>query len=419
MEIDSENEEPLPLIARRKTCPCCRTTVRDRPVRSFVVRGLVEVVKKAKAVKQQQQQQGAAGLSVPGVGRGASSPPPELEGEDPWEGIFEEENSEDESEDENHEDSDVEEDENDMEVATSEDEEMGVDGDEDEEDAQLNRARANAALNGTFGWLFGQALGRQRANAAAGLGEDSEEEGDGASVYVSGSDGGQGHGHGHGHGHDDEETGSEMHEGEDEEHAHDEDEDESQYSDSSDEDYQGTWIAPRWEPPLYHPKSEYVRNLLPQPHPHPHTPHIERLIKLYSRGVTREMVDLHPDHWKYSHREGIVLREFGLEIWLGWNLKLKAGEGGPDDEEEDGDDDGGSGAEKFLRRIWEEMYEGKPERWRREPIFGSRNAVRRRNSAGNGTGETERVIRLVRADKDMDYDTSDSNAEFEDEEMDQ
>lgn len=464
MEIDSETDEPLPLTQRRKTCPCCRARVKERPVRSFVVRGLVEVIKKAKSAKEAQAAAASARAAASaGMGESAnvvrdSSPPPEMEGDDPWEGIFEEPYSseeesgddDDDDEDEDEDGSDIEEDENDMEMVTSEDDERamgtGMAEDDDEEDdddddgAEMTDG-ANMDESGTgrrvtvFEW-FASRAGRGRgnlngnanedANASADQGESDEE--DGASVYVSGSEGGAAVGSD-----EHEHSGSGMDDGEGQnQDDNDSDDDSSTYSNSSDEDYPGPWISPSWEPPLHHPSSTLITSQLPHSHPHPHSPHLTQQIQLLSRGVTNEMLRLYPGRWRYTHEEGIVMREFGVEIWLGWNLRLRENEG-------EGVDEEGSGAERFFRRIWEEMYEGRPERWRREPIpnpptpplnthsLGRRGgrrggAVGGRLSEGGGVGPvTERVVRLIRADREVEYESSDSEADYgqDQEDMDQ
>ncbi|OCH96357.1 hypothetical protein OBBRIDRAFT_822351 [Obba rivulosa] len=57
------------IIHRKKTCPCCRGTVRSRPVPMFALKSVASLVEKAKAAP------------------GAARPSPPLE-DDPWEGIF-------------------------------------------------------------------------------------------------------------------------------------------------------------------------------------------------------------------------------------------------------------------------------------------------------------------------------------------
>ncbi|EMD39186.1 hypothetical protein CERSUDRAFT_112860 [Gelatoporia subvermispora B] len=57
------------IIHRKKTCPCCRSTVRSRPIPMFALKSVASLIEKAKA----------------GTGPARPSPTPE---DDPWEGIF-------------------------------------------------------------------------------------------------------------------------------------------------------------------------------------------------------------------------------------------------------------------------------------------------------------------------------------------
>ncbi|KAI0369183.1 hypothetical protein BV20DRAFT_968377 [Pilatotrama ljubarskyi] len=65
-----DDEYPDALLYRKKTCPCCRTIVRNRPIPLYLVKSLASAVDKARAPN--------------GVAR--PSPPPD--DEDPWAGIF-------------------------------------------------------------------------------------------------------------------------------------------------------------------------------------------------------------------------------------------------------------------------------------------------------------------------------------------
>ncbi|GJE91286.1 hypothetical protein PsYK624_074350 [Phanerochaete sordida] len=65
-----DDDDPDTLLYRKKTCPVCRTVVRDRPMPVFLVKAIAAALVKAKGT----------GESSP-----RSSPPPEA---DPWVGIF-------------------------------------------------------------------------------------------------------------------------------------------------------------------------------------------------------------------------------------------------------------------------------------------------------------------------------------------
>ncbi|KAI0029544.1 hypothetical protein K488DRAFT_88613 [Vararia minispora EC-137] len=67
-DMDTD-DDALPLVQRKKTCPVCRTLVRARPLPLFVLKSLLSTLEKARDV-------------------GARRPSPPLELEDPWRGIF-------------------------------------------------------------------------------------------------------------------------------------------------------------------------------------------------------------------------------------------------------------------------------------------------------------------------------------------
>jgi hypothetical protein len=68
-----DNDDPDYLLRRRKTCPCCRTNVRHRPIPIFMIKAIVAAVAKGK------------GGSHTG---GSSSSEPASGDLDPWEGLF-------------------------------------------------------------------------------------------------------------------------------------------------------------------------------------------------------------------------------------------------------------------------------------------------------------------------------------------
>jgi len=65
-----DDDPTVSLLYRKKTCPCCRTIVRSRPIPLFLVKSLTASLEKAKA--------------PPGTRR--VTPPPD--DDDPWAGIF-------------------------------------------------------------------------------------------------------------------------------------------------------------------------------------------------------------------------------------------------------------------------------------------------------------------------------------------
>ncbi|KAF9820837.1 hypothetical protein IEO21_01064 [Rhodonia placenta] len=73
---DMHDDFPDDVLYRKKTCPCCRTAVRSRPIPIFLVKSLASAIEKAKASP-----------SAPP----RATPPPE---DDPWAGIFLEHDSE-------------------------------------------------------------------------------------------------------------------------------------------------------------------------------------------------------------------------------------------------------------------------------------------------------------------------------------
>jgi hypothetical protein len=64
-----DDDDPMSLIYRRKSCPCCRSVVRTRPIPLFIVKSIAAAFEQSKS---------------PGSSR-RPSPPPDP---DPWAGIF-------------------------------------------------------------------------------------------------------------------------------------------------------------------------------------------------------------------------------------------------------------------------------------------------------------------------------------------
>ena len=63
-----DEEDPLALVYRTKTCPCCRAVVRSRPTQLFIIKSIASALDKAKSADSRR-----------------NSPPPDP---DPWAGIF-------------------------------------------------------------------------------------------------------------------------------------------------------------------------------------------------------------------------------------------------------------------------------------------------------------------------------------------
>jgi len=63
-----DDDDPLALMYRTKTCPCCRAIVRSRPTQLFIIKSIASALDKAKPADSRR-----------------NSPPPDP---DPWAGIF-------------------------------------------------------------------------------------------------------------------------------------------------------------------------------------------------------------------------------------------------------------------------------------------------------------------------------------------
>ena len=63
-----DEDDPLSLLYRTKSCPCCRTVVRSRPTQLFIIKSIASALDKAKSSDSRR-----------------NSPPPDP---DPWAGIF-------------------------------------------------------------------------------------------------------------------------------------------------------------------------------------------------------------------------------------------------------------------------------------------------------------------------------------------
>ncbi|KAJ3745730.1 hypothetical protein DFH05DRAFT_1459449 [Lentinula detonsa] len=87
-DMDIDTDDPDYILHRQKSCPACRATVNGRPLPVYLVRDLISALQKAKGSG------GAAGISGT---RRSSSP---YVSDDPWEGIFLNDDEAEEYEDE-------------------------------------------------------------------------------------------------------------------------------------------------------------------------------------------------------------------------------------------------------------------------------------------------------------------------------
>ena len=156
----------------------------------------------------------------------------------------------------------------------------------------------------------------------------------------------------------------------DEDEDEDDDEDEEveglqEYDDTSNDEYEGEWVAPKWEPPIH----RVATRLDPDP----------GTDVLLRRGATYGMIEAYDV--QYAHGEGITALVDELCLYLGWNIELT-----------DGDEDGGS----FIAWCLDDMVVN-PYRW--EGVL-------------EGGGH---IHRLVRRDALQEYESSDSERYIGDE----
>ena len=137
-----------------------------------------------------------------------------------------------------------------------------------------------------------------------------------------------------------------------------------EYDDTSNDEYEGEWVAPRWEPPMHRATTP----LDPEP----------GADVLLRRGATYGMIEAYDV--QYMHGEGLTALVEDMCLYLGWNIELT-------DEDEDG--------EGFIAWCLDDM-ETHSYRWSFE--------------------EHGHIHRLVRRDTLEEYDTSDSEKYFDEDE---
>jgi hypothetical protein len=118
-----------------------------------------------------------------------------------------------------------------------------------------------------------------------------------------------------------------------------------EYDDTSNDEYEGEWVAPIWEPPIHRA-------------PTPLDPESGTDV-LLRRGATYGMIGSY--HIEYRHREGLTVYLNGMCLLLGWNIELA-------DEDEDG--------ERFIAWCLDDI-EVHPYRWSFEDPGRVRRLVRR------------------------------------------
>lgn len=146
----------------------------------------------------------------------------------------------------------------------------------------------------------------------------------------------------------------------------------SEYDDDSDdEEYTGGWVHPHWEPP----------NGQLSPRDYAYLDDVEgEELSMLRRGCTLQMIHLF--QLRYDHGEGLqALVDGDNTVHLGWNVNLL---------EHD------ASGEEFMDWITRDIHE-RPERWER---------------IDNDDG-TWSAWRLIRAERDQEYDDSDSDAWFD------
>ncbi len=148
-----------------------------------------------------------------------------------------------------------------------------------------------------------------------------------------------------------------------------------EYDDSSDDEYEGEWVTPNWEPPA----QRAVTPLDPEP----------SLDALLRRGATYGMIETYD--MQYTHQEGLTALVDDLCLHLGWNIELT-------DDDEDG--------ERFIAWCLEDM-EIRPYRWSIEDHGRIHRLVRRDALEEYDPTDSENWIGVEDEDEDEDEDIGD------------
>ncbi len=133
-----------------------------------------------------------------------------------------------------------------------------------------------------------------------------------------------------------------------------------EYDDTSNDEYEGEWVAPRWEPPMHCDSA-----------PLDPDPGADMLLR---RGASYGMIEVY--EVQYAHGEGLTAIVDEMCLFLGWNIELT-----------DEDEDGGN----FIAWCLDDM-ETKPYRWLFEEDGHIHRLVRRDALGEYGSTDSEKYI---------------------------